>query len=159
VARRVGRENPGADLRLDRTSADRPSPRAGVRAPGERGGGAVTRRASSSRSRRVSRVDAGPSLDLRPRVDPVDLAFVAAILVVLAMGALALGFVLKKAGGALAQAKDRQASAVGQVEEALALQREALALTRESIAAQRETNRLLGELVARMDGAKDGPGA
>ncbi len=83
---------------------------------------------------------------------PLEALFAAAIVLVVLMGAVAILFLLRRASGVIANAKDKQAEAMNQVEKAAALQREAIDVTREGIALQRETNRLLAELLARTAG-------
>lgn len=89
-------------------------------------------------------------------MDPIELLFAGAILVVIAMGAFALAYVARRGVSAMARAKDLQSDALNRAEESLALQKEGIELTRESIALHRETNRLLAELVAQR---KADPGA
>jgi hypothetical protein len=82
-------------------------------------------------------------------MESLDLLFAVAIVIVVAMGAFALFFLLRRASRAMKTANDRQAEARDRFEKALALQRDALDLARESVALQRETNRLLAEMHAR----------
>jgi hypothetical protein len=87
---------------------------------------------------------------------PLEWVFAAAVLLVVAMGAIAIGLVLLRARGAIAQVHVQRAAVTSHVEESLALQREGIALGRESLAAQQETNRLLAEIAAKLGPARPG---
>lgn len=89
-------------------------------------------------------------------MDTLEYLFVAAILLVLVMGGLALARVVRSAGPVLGWAKQQQEETRARVARATALQeqsaerqREALELARKSLEEQEETNRLLRELLSR----------
>lgn len=81
-------------------------------------------------------------------MDSIELLFAAAVVIVIAMGAFAIAFLLRRASGLIKTSKTAQADIMERYEKSVELQQQALDATRESIALQRETNRLLTELLA-----------
>jgi hypothetical protein len=88
-------------------------------------------------------------------MDRIEQLFAVAIILVIAMGAFAIAYVVKRGLRVMSAAGERPADVVGRIEKQAALQKEGIELMRESIAVQRETNRLLAELLAR--GGLGGP--